>query len=87
MSHNPHDTHEDLMDKYKRIKTKVDELSLQNKIREQKIQEHKDTIKSMGFNPENLDSEIKELRLTVSNKLTELNAKLNEVENKLDGKI
>lgn len=79
-------TENELIEKYNSIKKRIDELEFQNKMRKQKIEEHRETIKSLGFNPDNLNEEIAQLRLKISKKLTDFNAKLNEVEQNLDAK-
>ena len=65
-----------LVAKFNELQKKIKKIDLENELRQNKLQEYRQDIINLGFNPDNLDTEIESLQTKITQELTRIGSEV-----------
>lgn len=74
----------DLKQRYQELSKRVETLRIKKEMNDKELSKHRDTIVSLGFDPDKVEKQVEAIRTKVKAKLAEIAAKLDEIESSIN---
>ena len=73
----------DLQSRYDALQKRIDQIKLQNEVKRQKLAEYRKEIQDLGFNPDNLDVQMGNIKKKIELRLGELEQQVTQLTGEL----